>query len=283
MSIPNTKTPLLDQVDLPCDLRKLDKSQLRQFADELRTDLIDTVSVTGGHFGSSLGVVELTTALHYVFNTPDDRMVWVAMAQMDIRLRRWKDADEALDKVEPLSTKKEDKLYLLFLRGELAERQKRYEPAEQFFRQVLEIDPANAMTLNYLGYMLADKGMRLPEALKMIRKAVDQEPWNGAYLDSLGWVYFKMGEYELAEDNLRQAVARNQTDPTVHEHMGDLYEKTGRIRQAAEQWQLSISEFAKVSPTDVEPGDVAKVQKKLDAARIKLANKDNALGQPKSY
>src|SRR3569623_1112027 len=76
MNIPNTKTPLLDQVDLPSDLRKLDKSQLRQFADELRTDLIDTVSVTGGHFGSSLGVVELTTALHYVFNTPADRIIW---------------------------------------------------------------------------------------------------------------------------------------------------------------------------------------------------------------
>jgi len=76
MNIPNTKTPLLDQVDLPCDLRKLEKSQLRQFADELRTDLIDTVSMTGGHFGSSLGVVELTTALHYVFNTPDDRIIW---------------------------------------------------------------------------------------------------------------------------------------------------------------------------------------------------------------
>src|SRR6201996_2598948 len=76
MSIPNTKTPLLDQVDLPEDLRKLDKSQLRQFADELRTDLIDTVSVTGGHFGSSLGVVELTTALHYVFKTPADRIIW---------------------------------------------------------------------------------------------------------------------------------------------------------------------------------------------------------------
>ena len=76
MNIPNTKTPLLDQVDLPADLRKLDRSQLRQFADELRTDLIDTVSMTGGHFGSSLGVVELTTALHYVFNTPDDRILW---------------------------------------------------------------------------------------------------------------------------------------------------------------------------------------------------------------
>src|SRR3954470_17360621 len=76
MNIPNTKTPLLDQVDLPEDLRKLDKSQLRQFADELRTDLIDIVSVTGGHFGAGLGVVELTTALHYVFETPKDRIIW---------------------------------------------------------------------------------------------------------------------------------------------------------------------------------------------------------------
>src|SRR5881628_3493965 len=76
MNIPNTKTPLLDQVDLPEDLRKLDKSQLRQFADELRTDLIDIVSVTGGHFGAGLGVVELTTALHYVFNTPKARVIW---------------------------------------------------------------------------------------------------------------------------------------------------------------------------------------------------------------
>ena len=216
-------------------------------------------------------------------NTPDDRMVWTAIGQMNVRLRRWKEAEDALAKAEPLTNKKEDKLYLLFLRGELAERQKHFEQAEQYFRQVLELDPSNAMTLNYLGYMLADKGLRLPEALKMIRKAVDQEPWNGAYLDSLGWVYFKMGEYELAEDNLRQAVARNQTDPTVHEHMGDLYEKTGRIRQAAEQWQLSMSEFAKAAPADVEPGDAAKVQKKLDAARMKLANKDSAIGQPKPY
>src|ERR1017187_1179243 len=75
MSLP-TKTPLLDQVQIPADLRKLPKSALRQFADELRTDLIDIVSVTGGHFGAGLGVVELTTALHYVFNTPVDRLIW---------------------------------------------------------------------------------------------------------------------------------------------------------------------------------------------------------------
>jgi Tfp pilus assembly protein PilF len=115
----------------------------------------------------------------------------------------------------------------------------------------------------------------------MIRKAVDIEPGNGAYLDSLGWVYFKLGQYELAEDNLRQAVQRDQTDPTVHEHMGDLYEKTGRIRQAAAQWQLSLDEFAKSAPADVEPGDAAKVQKKLDSARIKLAKQESSIGPGK--
>src|SRR5450432_3388514 len=76
MNIPNTKTPLLDNVHAPADLRKLPRAKLRQFADELRTDLIDIVSVTGGHFGAGLGVVELTTALHYVFKTPDDRIIW---------------------------------------------------------------------------------------------------------------------------------------------------------------------------------------------------------------
>lgn len=69
-------TPLLDTVDYPADLRRLDKSQLRQFADELRAEMIDAVSQTGGHLGSGLGVVELTAAIHYVFNTPDDKLVW---------------------------------------------------------------------------------------------------------------------------------------------------------------------------------------------------------------
>ncbi len=137
------------------------------------------------------------------------------------------------------------------------------------------------MTLNYLGYMWADKGIKLPDALKMIRKAVDAEPWNGAYLDSLGWVYFKMGEYELAEDNLRLAVDRDQADPTVHMHLGDLYEKTGRIRLAAAQWELSLDEFAKAAPADIEPGDVAKVQKKLESARVRLAKEENSVGDAK--
>jgi len=69
-------TPLLDTVKVPSDLRNLAASQLRQLADELRAETISAVSVTGGHLGVGLGVVELTTAVHYVFNTPDDRLIW---------------------------------------------------------------------------------------------------------------------------------------------------------------------------------------------------------------
>ncbi|MEO0635765.1 MAG: 1-deoxy-D-xylulose-5-phosphate synthase [Pseudomonadota bacterium] len=69
-------TPLLDTVHKPSDLRNIDDQDLRQVADELRAELIDAVSVTGGHLGSALGVVELTVALHHVFNTPDDRIIW---------------------------------------------------------------------------------------------------------------------------------------------------------------------------------------------------------------
>jgi len=69
-------TPLLDTVKVPSDLRQLAASQLRQLADELRAETISAVSVTGGHLGAGLGVVELTTALHYVFNTPEDRLIW---------------------------------------------------------------------------------------------------------------------------------------------------------------------------------------------------------------
>ncbi len=72
----SSKTPLLDAAPTPDLLRKLKPEQLRQFADELRLETINTVSVTGGHFGAGLGVVELTTALHYVFNTPADRIIW---------------------------------------------------------------------------------------------------------------------------------------------------------------------------------------------------------------
>ena len=69
-------TKIINQINFPSDLRKFNKEKLKQISDELREELIDVVSETGGHLGAGLGVVELTVALHYVFDTPKDKLVW---------------------------------------------------------------------------------------------------------------------------------------------------------------------------------------------------------------
>ena len=207
--------------------------------------------------------------------TPEDRDVYITLSQMYSRLKRWPEAEAALDKAEPLSSKDEDKQYIYFLRGSTFERQKKYEPAEEMFRKVLASDPQNATALNYLGYMLADRGVKLEEALGFIRKAVDLDPTNGAYLDSLGWAYFRLGKYESAEDSLIKASQRIGTDPTVQDHLGDLYQKTGRLKLAAAHWERAISEWNKTVAAEVDQNDLARVQKKLESAKMKLAKEDS--------
>ena len=205
-------------------------------------------------------------------HTADDRDVYLALAQIDTRLRRWKDANEDIDKAAAIPAHgDDDSRYVLFLRGSLEERQKHYDAAEEQFRKVLALDPNNSMTLNYLGYMLADRGMKLPDALAMIQKAVELDPQRYEYLDSLGWAYFKLGQYSLAEENLRKASERESTDPTVHDHLGELYEKTGRLRLAVGQWDQSLAQYSRTVSADVDESDVSKVQKKLESAKVKLA------------
>jgi tetratricopeptide (TPR) repeat protein len=207
--------------------------------------------------------------------TPEDREVYVTLSQMYSRLKRWPEAEEALDKADQLATKDEDKEYIYFLRGSTYERQKKYEAAEEMFRKALVTDPQNATALNYLGYMLADRGTKLDEALGLIKKAVDLDPANGAYLDSLGWAYFKLGKYEVAEDALIKASQRIGTDPTVQDHLGDLYQKTGRLKLAATHWERALSEWNKTVAAEVDQNDVARVQKKLESAKMKLAKEDS--------
>ncbi|HTK94449.1 MAG TPA: tetratricopeptide repeat protein, partial [Terriglobales bacterium] len=144
------------------------------------------------------------------------------------------------------------------------------------FKRILAGDPQNASVLNYLGYMLADRGVRLEEALGYVKKAVELDPQNGAYLDSLGWAYFKIGNYEMAEENLRKAADRIGNDGTVLDHLGDLYQKTGRLRLAAAHWERALDAWGKTISSEVDPNDVAHAQKKLDAARVKLAQQQPA-------
>jgi len=207
---------------------------------------------------------------------PEDREVYITLAQMNTRLKRWQDAEEALNKADELSTKPDDKEYVDFLRASSYERQKKYDQAEEIFRKVLASDPDNATALNYLGYMLADRGEKLEEALAFIKKAVDLEPANGAYLDSLGWAYFRLGKFDQAEDSLIKASQHIGSDPTVQDHLGDLYQKTGRLKLAVTHWERALNEWNKTVTAEVDQTDVARVQKKLESAKVKLAKEDSA-------
>ena len=206
----------------------------------------------------------------------DDRQVYIALAQMNTRLRRFSDAEQSLDKAEQLATKADDKEYVWFLRGSTFEREKRYAEAEEQFKKVLASDSEHASALNYLGYMLADQNTKLEEALGYIKRAVDLDPANGAYLDSIGWAYFRLGKYELAEENLLKASQKINTDPTVHDHLGDLYQKTGRLKLAATHWERALNEWNRTIAAEVDPADQARVQRKLDSAKMKLAREEGA-------
>lgn len=203
--------------------------------------------------------------------TAEDREVYLALAQIHSRLKQWKEAEDAVAQAEKLAAKQDDKEYVTFVLASIYERQKKYEQAEEAFKKVLASDPANAVALNYLGYMMADRGTHLDEALNYIKRAVELDPQNGAYLDSLGWAYFKLGNYDLAEENLRKASERITNDATVQDHLGDLYQKTGRLKLAVAHWERSLEEYNRTVPAEVDSSDVAKVQKKLEAARVKLA------------
>ncbi len=209
----------------------------------------------------------------------DDREVYIALAQMYSRVKDWPKAEENVSKAIDLSGKPEDKDYAIFVQGSVYERQKKYDLAEEAFRKVLADDPKNAMTLNYLGYMLADRDTRVEEALGYIRRAVALDPQNGAYLDSLGWAYYKLGKYDLAEENLRRASERIATDPTVHQHLGELYQRTGRLKLAASNYERSLEEWNKTIPAEVDQDQVAKVTKELETTRVKLAKQSGTAKQ----
>ncbi len=210
---------------------------------------------------------------------PEDREVYIRLAIMYTRLKRWPEAEEALNQAQKLSIKAEDKEYIDFLRGSTYEREKKYDQAETEFKKVLAANPQSAITLNYLGYMNADRGVELEESLGFIKAAVSLEPTNGAYLDSLGWAYFKLGKYDQAEETLNKASLHMSSDPTVQDHLGDLYQKTGRLKLAAAHWERALEEWNKTVSSEVETDLQVATQKKLDAAKVRLAKEDSGTKQ----
>lgn len=151
----------------------------------------------------------------------------------------------------------------LFLLGSASERLKRFDDAEAYFKQVIELNPQNADAYNYLGYMLIDNGSRVQEGLEYVKRALEIDRNNGAYLDSLGWGYFKLNQLELAEDNLRQAIEKLTDNAVVHDHMGDLYFQQGKFQLAIQHWEKALQN----KTNEIDPQFI---QKKIDDTKSRL-------------
>jgi len=214
---------------------------------------------------------EAVSELKKLIDGKDDRETYITIAQIYEKGKNYAEMAKAVDAAEKLSESKEEKEAIAFMRGAMFEKMKKYDAAEAEFRKVIESNPKHSSALNYLGYMLADRDVRLPEAMQLIRQAVELDPNNGAYLDSLGWAYFRTGDLEQAEKYLKRAIERFSKDPTVHDHLGDVYFKQGRTKDAIAQWERSLQEWSHASPSESDPAETAKVQKKLESAKVRLA------------
>ncbi len=201
----------------------------------------------------------------------NDREVYLSMADIYEKSKNFAEMGKAIDAAEKLSVSSEEKQNAAFRRGAMYERMKNFQAAETEFQKVLMLNPDNDAALNYFGYMLADRNVRLDEARDMIAKALQREPNSGAYLDSLGWVYFRLNKLPEAEDKLREALQYMSRDPTVHDHLAEVYFREGKIREAIAQWQSSLREYQAGPPGDTDHAEVAKVQKKLEDAKVRLA------------
>ncbi len=221
---------------------------------------------------ADMGQVDAAAAdMKALMDGKGDRQMYLTLAQIYDKGRKFDDEAKALDAADKLAASKEEKEDVWFQRGAMFEKMKKIDLAEAEFRKILEVNPESAPTLNYLGYMLADRNVKLTEALELVTKALDMDPNNGAYLDSIGWVYFKLNRLPEAEENLRQALLRTPRDATVHDHMGDVLLRESKVKEAIAQWQLSLQEFEAGAPGDAEPGDIAKVRAKLENAKVRLA------------
>lgn len=173
---------------------------------------------------------------------PDEGDLYLALGEAYEEARQWDEAMASFQKAlmfDPESTE------YLFGLASFLEQSGRFNEAVATFEKLLALDSSDALALNYLGYMLADKGIRLEDARSLIERALAFEPDNGAFLDSMGWVLFRLGEYEEAEKYLDRAVQferimGDEENAVIFDHVGDVAEALGKLEKARASWAKSL-------------------------------------------
>ena len=204
-------------------------------------------------------------------HTANDLEIYLDIAQVYEEGQHFPEAEAAVQSAEKLATQPAEQETVGFSMAAVYEREKKYDQAELAFQGVLAINPRNAPTLNYYGYMLAERGVRLDEAIDFVQRALAEEPHNASYLDSLGWAYYKQEKYADAEKYLRMAVQGEQHNPTMLSHLGDVFAKTGREELAETEWEKSLAEWHRSLAADYDAKEVAELEQKIANLKRRLA------------
>ncbi len=235
------------------------KSALVQHPNDLRLARLEAQAL--GHSGKADEGIALLEAV--LKQHTDEPAAYISLAQAYSDAARGAQAVKVLQDAQGKFPSDDG---IAFELGSTFDKQKKFAEAESAFRQVLARDPENALALNYLGYMLAERGERLDESVSYLKKALQVEPENPSYLDSLGWAYFKADKLDLAETNLKRAADQLKTNSVIQEHYGQVLFRLGRYDEAIAAWTRALA-------GDGDSIDKADVDKKIKAAKQKLPRK----------
>ncbi len=183
-----------------------------------------------GDYEKSMSVIDR------VYSISDYRMNYI----YGLCLQRTGKLDEAADYYNRALKIAPEDISLLSTLGLLYNTMKKYDKSDEAYEKALKIDPENALVLNNYAYNLSVRGANLVKALDMIRKAVQKEPKNANFLDTMGWVYYMLGEYDLAEKYILESIALNASSSVVQEHLGDIYKAMKQTEKARIQYKKAL-------------------------------------------
>jgi len=178
-----------------------------------------------------------TVALRFVEKFPERPAAWRLKGYVATLQKNFIDAVKAYRKVISIDS---TDAYSWFELGSSLERGKKIDSAVIAFKKVLAFRPDDPATLNYLGYMWAERGEHLDTAEAYLNRALAKEPRNGAFLDSYAWVLYQKKQYDSALIYLEMAIGQIDDDPVIFSHLGDIFTKLGRLHEAVDAFEKSI-------------------------------------------
>jgi tetratricopeptide (TPR) repeat protein len=186
---------------------------------------------------------------------PDDV---TALGALGFTLNQLKEEDEAIKVLNKALSIDPKNIQALSLSALINETKRNFQVSDSLYQVALKSDSSNSLILNNLAYSYADRGIKLNEALLMAKQAIAKDPTNSSFLDTIGWIYYKLGEYKKAKENIEAAVKLEVGNPTLLEHLGDVYSKLKDKKKAIEYWKkaFSLDETKTEIKIKIEKGEV---------------------------